>query len=148
MSSGTWFACGQPGLSLYLLWEAEDLALMFHVRVWASHHQGAAHAHNKGHGGGSGHHTATAEASDTVKDPVCGMSVDPTTAKHRAQYQGAGSVLFQVENCQSLKFMDNPGKYVQVASNLDHGSGSAGGHDLSSDAPPDPSGRSGHARSA
>ena len=75
-----------------------------------NHHQGAAHAHNKGHGGGSGHHTATAEASDTVKDPVCGMSVDPTTAKHRAQYQGA-TYYFCSENCQT-KFMAYPGKYV------------------------------------
>lgn len=75
-----------------------------------NHHQGAAHAHNKGHGGGSGHHTATADASDTVKDPVCGMSVDPTTAKHRAQYQGA-TYYFCSENCQT-KFMADPGKYV------------------------------------
>ena len=75
-----------------------------------NHHHGAGHAHNKGHGGGSGHHTTNAEASDTVKDPVCGMSVDPTTAKHRAQYQGA-TYYFCSENCQT-KFMTDPGKYV------------------------------------
>lgn len=32
--------------------------------------------------------TLDKHATATVKDPVCGMTVDPHTAKHRATYQG------------------------------------------------------------
>jgi YHS domain-containing protein len=35
-----------------------------------------------------GHGPAAADDAGAVKDPVCGMTVDPHTAKHRAQHNG------------------------------------------------------------
>ena len=49
-----------------------------------------------------------------VKDPVCGMDVDPHTAKHRASFEGR-PYYFCSAGCQS-KFELNPGKYVSPAS--------------------------------
>ena len=50
-----------------------------------SHVHGSPHA---GHDHGSGHAQAAPAAAHLVKDPVCGMDVDPHTAKHRADYAG------------------------------------------------------------
>src|SRR5690242_5774513 len=36
----------------------------------------------------SGHKASAPTVAHTVKDPVCGMSVNPETAKHKATYQG------------------------------------------------------------
>ncbi|SCZ13807.1 ATPase, P-type (transporting), HAD superfamily, subfamily IC, partial [Microvirga guangxiensis] len=47
----------------------------------------------------------------TVKDPVCGMMVDPHAATHRAQYEGK-PYYFCSSGCQS-KFMTEPAKYVE-----------------------------------
>ncbi|WP_027330542.1 heavy metal translocating P-type ATPase [Marinimicrobium agarilyticum] len=58
------------------------------------------HAH---HGGdGSGEHT--------VKDPVCGMSVNPQTAKHRSEHTGK-TWYFCSAKCRS-KFDETPEKYL------------------------------------
>jgi P-type Cu+ transporter len=46
-----------------------------------------------------------------VKDPVCGMSVDPATARHRAEYQGA-TYYFCSAGCQA-KFTAEPAKYLK-----------------------------------
>ncbi len=46
----------------------------------------------------------------TARDPVCGMSVDPQTAKHRAEYHGHEYV-FCSAGCHE-KFMADPEKYV------------------------------------
>ena len=61
-----------------------------------SHHH-AAHTHQAGgccHGGAGA-------AAQRAKDPVCGMTVDPATARHRAEHDGqtyyfcsAGSVSY------------------------------------------------------
>jgi len=53
------------------------------------------------------HHEAGAGA---VIDPVCGMSVDPATAKHRAEYRGH-PYYFCSAGCRT-KFIANPQKYL------------------------------------
>jgi P-type Cu+ transporter len=65
------------------------------------------HAH-EGHEHGHHHEQV---ASGKVKDPVCGMMIDPHTTSHRAQYQGK-PYYFCSSGCQS-KFMANPAKYVE-----------------------------------
>jgi len=45
-----------------------------------------------------------------VTDPVCGMSVDPHTAKHRAEHHGH-SYYFCSAGCRT-KFIANPKKYL------------------------------------
>jgi len=54
------------------------------------------------------HHDAPAEGQ--VIDPVCGMTVDPHTAKHRADYQGH-SYYFCCAGCKT-KFTADPQKYL------------------------------------
>ena len=54
---------------------------------------------------GHHHHEPAADAGK-VKDPVCGMMVDPHTTKHRAQYEGK-PYYFCSAGCQS-KFMADP----------------------------------------
>lgn len=69
-------------------------------------HEG--HDHHAQHGHGHGHHPA-AEAGK-VKDPVCGMMVDPHATTHKAQYQGK-PYYFCSSGCQS-KFQADPAKYT------------------------------------
>jgi len=45
-----------------------------------------------------------------VRDPVCGMMVDPTTAKHRAAHDG-GDYYFCGAGCKT-KFLADPAKYL------------------------------------
>ena len=52
----------------------------------------------------------TQRHSGNNKDPVCGMDVDPATAKHRADH-GGETYLFCSAGCQS-KFVAEPDKYV------------------------------------
>jgi len=52
-------------------------------------------------GGGSG---------GVVKDPVCGMTVDPATARHRTEHQGE-PFLFCSAGCKT-KFEADPEKYL------------------------------------
>jgi Cu+-exporting ATPase len=47
------------------------------------------------------------------KDPVCGMSVDPATAKHRAEHAGA-TYYFCSAGCRG-KFVAEPAKYLAPA---------------------------------
>ena len=49
-------------------------------------------------------------AEQAVKDPVCGMSVDPHTAEHHSQHAGK-TWYFCSSKCQT-KFADNPDKYL------------------------------------
>ncbi len=49
----------------------------------------------------------------TPIDPVCGMTVDPQTAKHRAAYDGR-TYYFCCEGCKT-KFEADPGKYLEPA---------------------------------
>src|SRR5690349_18586372 len=66
-------------------------------------HTDAGHDHEHGH-----RHGAPAEGG--VVDPVCGMAVDPHTAKHRADYKGH-PYYFCAANCRT-KFLANPEKYL------------------------------------
>ena len=45
-----------------------------------------------------------------VHDPVCGMTVDPATAKHRAEHAGHG-YYFCSARCRE-KFIAEPGRYI------------------------------------
>ena len=66
------------------------------------------------HGPHEGHvHSPTADASETgerVRDPVCGMSVDPHTTPHRHQHAGR-PYYFCSAGCQA-KFQADPTKYL------------------------------------
>src|SRR5919205_2274987 len=64
----------------------------------ASH---AEHFHDGGTHPGVGHR---------VKDPVCGMSVDPHTAKHRASYKGQ-PYYFCSAKCRE-RFEAEPARYL------------------------------------
>jgi Cu+-exporting ATPase len=98
------------------------------------HSQGHAHGHEHGHehghdhGGvatGHEHHqqaatgdhaccgSAAAAEDHRVLDPVCGMRVDPHTAKHRAEHDGR-TYYFCCNGCRT-KFEADPGKYLNKA---------------------------------
>ncbi len=59
---------------------------------------------------GGGHSHGGAPAIAAAKDPVCGMSVDPATAKHRADHAGA-AYYFCSAHCRE-KFVAEPMKYL------------------------------------
>ncbi|MGE0853765.1 MAG: heavy metal translocating P-type ATPase [Hyphomicrobiaceae bacterium] len=61
------------------------------------------------HGGGRARGHAGAPAH-TVKDPVCGMDVDPHTARHEAEYAGR-PYYFCSAGCKD-KFVAAPGRYL------------------------------------
>ncbi|WFU24801.1 heavy metal translocating P-type ATPase [Bradyrhizobium sp. CB1717] len=67
-----------------------------------------------GHGDHSGHahHHAHdhADAAGKVKDPVCGMTVDPATSKHRFEHHGE-TFHFCSAGCRT-KFAADPAKYL------------------------------------
>jgi Cu+-exporting ATPase len=58
------------------------------------------------------HHAPAADAADThkVRDPVCGMMVDPHAAKHRAEHQGH-TYYFCSARCRE-KFVAAPAQYL------------------------------------
>ena len=56
------------------------------------------------------HHHHLAAAAGGVIDPVCGMTVDPHTAKHRAGYRGH-TYYFCAAGCRA-KFIADPQKYL------------------------------------
>ncbi len=69
----------------------------------------AGHTHGHAH-----HHDNSRDAaSHTVKDPVCGMDVDPATAEHKATFQ-ARSYFFCSARCHD-KFVAEPKRYVNSA---------------------------------
>ena len=61
-----------------------------------------AHAHHA--------HALDASAGAKVKDPVCGMSVDPATSKHRADHAGE-TFHFCCAGCKT-KFEADPSRYL------------------------------------
>ena len=70
-----------------------------------------AHAHDHAHGGdccGGKKPSQEAAALTLAKDPVCGMSVDPHTAKHRAEH-GGRTYYFCSAGCRT-KFIADPAK--------------------------------------
>ena len=66
----------------------------------AKHEHGDGHAH--GHVGASTH---------TTKDPVCGMAVDPHTARHKAEHAGR-PYYFCSAGCKD-KFVADPERYLK-----------------------------------
>ena len=82
-----------------------------HAGTAADSHQ--QHSHNccSGHGsqGGQGHHGAQA----VVKDPVCGMTVDPIEGKPQFEYEGS-TYHFCSEKCRD-KFTVDPHHYLSGA---------------------------------
>jgi P-type Cu+ transporter len=58
----------------------------------------------------SGESTPAAESAGEVKDPVCGMSVDPATAKHRVIHAGQ-DYFFCSAGCRA-KFVADPSQYL------------------------------------
>jgi Cu+-exporting ATPase len=67
-------------------------------------------------GGGhdhAGHGHRHADANAKVRDPVCGMSVDPATSRHRFDYRGE-TVHFCSTGCQT-KFAADPQKYLDTS---------------------------------
>ncbi|HKG86632.1 MAG TPA: heavy metal translocating P-type ATPase [Beijerinckiaceae bacterium] len=70
-------------------------------------------AHALGHPHGHGPGDAAAGTEHRVKDPVCGMSVDPHTAKHRAEH-GGRPYYFCSGGCRT-KFLADPARYLDPA---------------------------------
>lgn len=91
------------------------------------HHDHSAHAqhgheqhHQHGHGEKAppapakssccAHHAKPSGGAHTIKDPVCGMDVDPTTAKHKTTHDGT-TYYFCSAGCRT-KFEGDPAKYL------------------------------------
>jgi Cu+-exporting ATPase len=72
------------------------------------------HGEHAGHDHAHGHHADAAPGAGTVKDPVCGMTVDPHTAKHRAEH-GGHAFYFCSNGCRT-RFEADPARYVHPAS--------------------------------
>ncbi|MEA2863091.1 MAG: P-type Cu+ transporter, partial [Bradyrhizobium sp.] len=70
--------------------------------------------HDHAHGAGASHashsHGAAAQAGAAI-DPVCGMKVDPATAKHRFTYRGR-DYFFCSARCHT-RFEADPAKYLE-----------------------------------
>jgi Cu+-exporting ATPase len=60
--------------------------------------------------GGHGNHSPHSKVDGKVLDPVCGMTVDPATSKHRFDYRGE-TYHFCSAGCRT-KFAADPGKYL------------------------------------
>src|ERR1700736_6002785 len=88
-----------------------------HVHDTSAAHAGHHHHHNHPHGGGQvqsccgGKYGDGGEAAASAIDPVCGMSVNPATAKHRFSYQGE-DYFFCSARCRE-RFEAEPEKYLQ-----------------------------------
>ncbi|RFB78586.1 heavy metal translocating P-type ATPase [Methylovirgula sp. 4M-Z18] len=79
----------------------------------------AHHVHHHGaHHGGSccsqhGHQHGQTPSADTVKDPICGMQVDPAQTKHKTSHAGE-TFYFCSAGCKA-KFEADPVRYLQPA---------------------------------
>jgi P-type Cu+ transporter len=67
------------------------------------------HAHHRSHAA-QAHHMHRAETNTGVLDPVCGMTVDPATSKHRFDHHGE-AFHFCSAGCRT-KFAANPESYL------------------------------------
>ena len=69
--------------------------------------------HGHGQSAPTGHHGAAGPdaSTATVKDPVCGMDVNPQTSKHRTEHQGNG-YHFCSAGCRT-KFIADPQRYLE-----------------------------------
>jgi Cu+-exporting ATPase len=57
--------------------------------------------------------TPTKDVTNSAKDPVCGMQVNPKTTPHKSEYKGA-SYFFCGAGCKD-KFDASPSTYVTDA---------------------------------
>lgn len=73
-------------------------------------YQDHGHQHRRQDPGGS---TSAKEAGHRVKDPVCGMWVDPHVAKHRAEHKGQ-PYYFCSAGCRE-KFLVEPARYIDLS---------------------------------
>ena len=74
------------------------------------HHADAGHNHPHAAAGHGAPTQAGVAAAHLVKDPVCGMDVDPHTAKHRTEYRGR-TYYFCSARCRE-RFEAEPQKYL------------------------------------
>jgi len=72
------------------------------------------HDHHRSHSGSCRGGHGDAKPAQQAKDPVCGMSVDPATAKHRHTHEGQ-DYYFCSAGCRA-KFIADPAKYLAPAS--------------------------------
>ncbi|SJZ61503.1 heavy metal translocating P-type ATPase [Novilysobacter spongiicola] len=76
------------------------------------------HQHAHGHGGSTAGHAPEGgpptPPPGTVKDPVCGMNVDPQTSPHHAEHAGTTYHFCSAGCC--TKFVADPGKYLAPTS--------------------------------
>ncbi len=77
------------------------------------HHHHVHHTHGAASPGGACCAAHGAPGDGTVKDPVCGMTVDPTTAKHHTVHEGEG-YWFCSAGCRE-KFIVDPDRYLNLA---------------------------------
>lgn len=85
------------------------------------HHCCSGHKGHSAHTGGQHAHGADASGKkpdDTVKDPVCGMDVDPHATAHRAEHAGR-TYYFCSAGCRS-KFIAAPQQYLGDKKSLEH----------------------------
>jgi len=99
--------------------------------------QDGAAAPGQGHSDTLGHAhalpTETQPTGEPVKDPVCGMSVDPEATAFRAHYHGA-NYFFCSTGCQD-KFKAEPARYAQAGHDGDHAAHST--REAPQEAPPE-----------
>ena len=85
--------------------------------------------------------SAAPDASPLAKDPVCGMSVDPATAKHKAEHAGA-RYYFCSAGCRE-KFVADPTRFLAEPAHAPAGAAHNHPHRVSASSPsptPAPSG--------
>src|SRR3954451_16286157 len=81
-----------------------------HAHGHGCHHRTPSNDHHHHRAG----HPAAPAGTHRVKDPVCGMDVDPHTAKHRADHNGR-PYYFCSAGCRT-KFLTDHAKYLNPAS--------------------------------
>jgi Cu+-exporting ATPase len=74
------------------------------------HSRGATHALDNHRGHHGHHHAPPSSSAQAVKDPVCGMEVDPHTTKHRHEHAGR-TYYFCSAGCRT-KFAADPERYL------------------------------------
>jgi YHS domain-containing protein len=73
-------------------------------------HGGHGHGEHGHHAGHEGPNAAPARAEESVKDPVCGMTIRTTDAEGSTRYKGR-AFYFCSTSCQA-KFLHDPDRYA------------------------------------
>jgi Cu+-exporting ATPase len=100
-----------PKASNLILWKAAPMGICCNgeMRMTGPDKSSCCGGHAAGSHGG--HASQAASEGAAVKDPVCGMTVEPATAKHQAEH-GGGSFYFCSAGCRA-KFIADPDKYLK-----------------------------------